>query len=323
MQRQEEESRGDEWLFYITAGKLPPARMQSMTEEEKERRLRRLSRQFWGLLVLCFVLGLVSLYLSHQEFLRPVCLRSILDSLGHALIVASLLAATVDVYMKRRLLKEASLDISKYLIGYALPEEIQDKIKEAMRIDLVRRDLTVRYTLSPVSEEPDKLLATVVYAYQVENVSNHEVDYQPRMDFATHLKPRTLDMRVDSQADDRADDMGKDLSPDEKTSPQVSVYSLRPFKVRPKSKNPELRYLCEIRYEIEVPVEYGDSFYFNHPTIDVTLEVKWPPNIEFFGPGEASNENRWYFKKGFLRGEEISWRWRRMAERPSERPTQD
>lgn len=294
-----------------------------MTEEEKERRLRRLSRQFWGLLGFCFVLGLVSLYLSHQEFLRPVCLRSILDSLGHALIVASLLAATVDVYMKRRLLKEASLDISKYLIGYALPEEIQDKIKEAMRIDLVRRDLTIRYSLAPASEKPDKLLATVLYTYQVENVSNHEIDYQPRMDFATHLRPRTLDMRVDSLADESANEMKKDLSPDEEQRPQVSAYSLSLFKVKPKPKNPELRYVCEIRYEIEVPVEYGDSFYFNHPTIDVTLEAEWPSNIEFFGPGEVSNTNRWYFKKAFLPGEEISWRWRRMAERPSDRPTRD
>ena len=48
-------------------------------------------------------------------------------ALAHALVIAGVLGITVDRVAKDHLLKEAARDISQYLIGYRLPEQIQDQ----------------------------------------------------------------------------------------------------------------------------------------------------------------------------------------------------
>ena len=39
-----------------------------------------------------------------------------------------LLAFTVDLYLKTRLLKEVAGDVSKFLVGYSLPAEVRERI---------------------------------------------------------------------------------------------------------------------------------------------------------------------------------------------------
>lgn len=319
MQNQDKEFLGGESLFPLMTGKLPPDGEGIMSTDKKTSLL--LTVLFWVTVAAMALLGGASIYFSD----RFGAWARFSESLGHALIIASLLAGTVDIYVKSRLLKEASRDISKYLIGHDLPVEIQDKIHQTMRYDLIRRNLTINYTLSHIAEKPGKLLATVLYTYQVENLSNHKIDYPVRMDFAKYQNARMLEMRIDSSVDQRLNKKRRNLSPNEEQREQVSVFSLGSFKVKPNSKNHEPTYTCSIKYEIEWPVEYGDSFMFTYPTIDVTLEVEMPPSIEFFGPDEGettSNGDRWYFrKKAFLPGETISFNWRpKPAESPSDRP---
>jgi hypothetical protein len=318
MHNPEQDFSGGKSLFPLMTGKLPPGKEGNVMAQDNRTRFL-----FWGLLLVAVGFGLLSIfYLSH----RFESLQSAFESLGHAFIIASFLAATVDLYVKNRLLKEASYDISKYLIGYALPNEIQDKIKEAMRINLVRRDLTIAYTLSPVPGNPDRLFADVLYVYKVENLSNQGVTYQHRMSFEKHQNPKVLEMRIDSEEDRRVNESKLDLSPEE--SSLVSTFALKPFTVKPRTKNPDVTYECSIKYRIEFPTEHSDAFAFVYPTINVRLTAEWPLDIEFIGPyGEPTNTNRWYFKRGFLVGEHVSFRWRKRLPEPSEesnqRPTQE
>lgn len=311
MPDQDKEFLGGESLFPLMTGKLPPDEEGIMGTHEETSLLPKVI--FWVTVVAMALLGGALIYFSH----RFGAWAGFSESLGHALIIASVLAATVDLYVKSRLLREASKDIAKYLIGYALPAEIQDRIKETMGIALVRRGLTIKYILSFISEKPGKLLATVLYTYQVENCSNHRIAYRPQMAFAKYQNPRMLEMRVDSQIDQTANQHLRDLLPDERERQQVSIFSLPSFKVKPKSTDSKLSYSCSLKYEVEWPVEYGDSFMFPDATVDVALEVECPPNLEFFPPDEGEpgiNGDRWYFPKAFLPGETISFNWR---------PTQD
>jgi len=51
----------------------------------------------------------------------PYLDAALTHSLADALVIAAVLAFTVDVYLKDRVLREVSSDVSKYLVGYRLP----------------------------------------------------------------------------------------------------------------------------------------------------------------------------------------------------------
>ena len=70
------------------------------------------------------VLGVMLLFIQ-----LPYVDQAFTHSLGDALIIASVLAFTVDFYLKERVLREVSSDVSKYLVGYRLPEEVQNRIE--------------------------------------------------------------------------------------------------------------------------------------------------------------------------------------------------
>src|SRR5438128_224416 len=53
-------------------------------------------------------------------------------SIGHALIIAGILIASVDYYVKSHLVKEASRDIGEYLLGFPLPEEVRSKLIDSL-----------------------------------------------------------------------------------------------------------------------------------------------------------------------------------------------
>ena len=54
-------------------------------------------------------------------------------SLADALVIAAILDFTVDVYLKDRVLREVSSDVFRYLVGYRLPEEMQDRITSLLQ----------------------------------------------------------------------------------------------------------------------------------------------------------------------------------------------
>jgi hypothetical protein len=58
--------------------------------------------------------------------------RSLGSSLGEALIVAAILGFTVDKYIKEFLVRTVSRELFKYLVGYKLPEPIQNRLRDLM-----------------------------------------------------------------------------------------------------------------------------------------------------------------------------------------------
>ena len=67
--------------------------------------------RFRLLLVLLMILGVGITYLGSSDLVH------MLEPIGHALIISGLLGLTVDGYVKKHLLREASQDIAKYLTG--------------------------------------------------------------------------------------------------------------------------------------------------------------------------------------------------------------
>ncbi len=109
----------------------------------------------------------------------PKIVTEIVRSLGEALLIATLLAATVDLYIKRRTYQEISLDVFKFLVGYGLPAEFQNRIREIVtNSDLVRRDSSIIWDLRPVARDQNTFQLGYSVIYKLQNLSTRRVEYQ-------------------------------------------------------------------------------------------------------------------------------------------------
>ena len=125
-----------------------------------------------------FQRSLVAALIGAHYMPLPWALRRALTiSIGEALFVAAILGFTVDKYIKEFLVREASKDLFKYLVGYKLPEGIQNRLRDLMGTSLIRRNYQVTYTLTTISN--DYMLLDFKYSFLVENVSTGEIPYTP------------------------------------------------------------------------------------------------------------------------------------------------
>jgi hypothetical protein len=135
-----------------------------------------LRNRFFWLLVLLFLIGVVLLspeLVAHVPLGRHI--NTVIDfflhgelrpKLGDAIIIASVLAAAVDRYLKLNLLEEASRDALAFAAGHALPAPIKHRIADLIRAPHARRGFRMMLTLTRIKERPGyvRLLSHTSYA---------------------------------------------------------------------------------------------------------------------------------------------------------------
>jgi hypothetical protein len=277
---------------------------------EQEEQMDKHKRSAWwfylGLLGI-FLLGFGLIFVNHHYEATNKLIVGIFEPLGHAFIIAAILGVTVDLFVKVRLLREASNDIAKYLIGYKLPEEIQDRIKEIMGATLIRKDVIIHYKMTQSPQNPDKLLVEVKYEHQIENLTNSTIDYPDQIDFPVHENPTVVEMRCDSN--DKGASYCHDNVQGDTSIKSIIRFSGDSVPIKPKSKNSNVRYRFTIRYSYEKFKNDSDYFAIMMPSIGFALTAEYPDTIEFVGPYHWINKDRWEDDRAFVRGEHISFRW--------------
>ncbi len=121
-------------------------------------------------------IGLISLATAFDFYGHQVT-RELTRAFGEAFVVAAFIASTVDQYIKHGLVS----DLYKYIAGYGLPSDIQDKIEELTKTTIIRRDFAQNYLLEHHST--GRLKLTVDGTYKIVNCSNHVKEHTPRLDF--------------------------------------------------------------------------------------------------------------------------------------------
>jgi hypothetical protein len=267
-----------------------------------EERSRMPTWVFWLVTISVTLLGigLISLATAFDFYGHQVT-RELTRAFGEAFVVAAFIASTVDQYIKHGLVS----DLYKYIAGYGLPSDIQDKIEELTKTTIIRRDFSQNYLLEHHSN--GRLKLTVDGTYKIVNCSNHVKEHTPRLDFEKHEDP-TLDyFRCDS-ADSSAVEVKKgNESLSEKQDGVLSV-SLRKKKVQPEQKN--ISYSVSFRYSRIVDPKDSDILSFILPTIGIVVSVDRPNDISFdAGKATVETENRWEFTGLFLENQHIHVRW--------------
>ena len=93
-------------------------------------------------------------------------------SIGEALFIAAFLAVTVDLFVKDRLAKDVSRDVMAATLGYHVPREISDEIREIASFKAIRRNVDLVYRLSPYDASADYVWADSDLEFEVENLTD-------------------------------------------------------------------------------------------------------------------------------------------------------
>jgi len=232
------------------------------------------------------------------------------DRLGEALFIAGFLAMTVDQFVKRKMLHEVSYDVAKYLIGYELPAEAQDRIKELMGCRIIRENYEAHYVATKAAT-PGKLRLETTISYDVRNITHHDESYQQHVSLEGRDAPAIIELKCKS-SDARAAycRRGMDVSTFhdgvlEAHGPSIRIKSV---------KNKEgFTYRVSDTHSVIQPEEYSDLISFRAPTINVRITADFPPGFTFKAPDERTPEgteaNAWDYKRLFMPSEHIRVRW--------------
>jgi hypothetical protein len=268
------------------------------TKEHKDTMMR-------ALFIALIVLGILSIWRYHNEFVH---------ALAHAFIIAGILGLTVDYYAKRHLLREAARDIDKYLLGYKLPDELQNKLKEIRNAEVVRRDIRFTYTIESIAGEK-KIRLHADLTFEVENFTNVKQAYTAELAMENHLSPKvTLMACITNDKTQQYELRGAALKP--KPRGAVVEFAAKTIWLLPKSKFSYINYKFHHEYCQTFPDTGSEYFQFDqpYPTIGATIIVKHPKNFRIDFSSESKSpepgKTEWTDPKVFLRGEIITMWWR-------------
>lgn len=259
------------------------------------------------LLFVGLILLLIPIPYVNSEFSR---------ALGHAFIIGAILAATVDQYLKQRVLREITSDVSKYLIGYRLPIEVQGRIGDLMRIKWIRRKFDLRVAFTEV-EGGEKIKADIQISEVVQNISSETLDYRDKFEFDSHEPIALAEMQCDCNDPQNCYYVsGEALIGIRTENSGRIIFSPPPVRMPPVEESTgEHRFGG--RYEVVQPTKFSELISFNIPTIGVSIEITdHPENYTFHvsPPADHTAHNRWEFRRLFLPGEHIKILWERKVD---------
>lgn len=143
---------------------------------------------FWAIvgLLLVSLMLLANDYVGALPFIGPRA-NQLLDSvlgvplrekLGDALLIAAVLAAIVDRYLKLNLLKEVQRDALSFAAGHVLPDLIRYRIADLIREPYARENF--KMTLALVSIRTGEVKLTMRTSYDVVNLTHRRQRYEVR-----------------------------------------------------------------------------------------------------------------------------------------------
>ena len=275
--------------------------------EDEDMEIEKEEVKFLCILVLIALVGIGLILGVNYQPIAYVRSRAVELALGEALVVAAILGFTVDAYIKEFLVRKASVNLFKYLVGYKLPEPIQNRLRDLMGTSLIREHYNATYTLIPLS--PDQILLDVRYQFDLKNVSLNTIkSYTPRIELEKHDNPLVVELRCDEKDAQfrKVAAAGETIGAESSTVPGVieaigKAIDLEPQKVYPISGH----------YQLRVPSNHSDTLSFLHPTVDVAVRVECPDDFRVVIEGAAvTTPKMWQFGgHAFLTSEHVRQRW--------------
>jgi hypothetical protein len=230
------------------------------------------------------------------------------ESVGHALIIAGILIAPVDYYVKKHLVKEASKDIAQYIVGFPLPDELHPVIMKILNSKLIIRNLHLHYKIIPIDGDPDRITLQVERSFKVQNISADIEPYRQELTFEKHSRP-TVQELWGLSSDGRVH-YKKDKLDIHELADRESGVSGDLVHIHPHYTNRYLEYEFGSKYSFTFPSEYNEYYFFLLPVIGVTITADFPSDFVFVAPKtKIQIDDQWKYDTAFLTGQQIWVRW--------------
>jgi hypothetical protein len=275
--------------------------MLGARSERKEEMWRNALLKFWqkwsGFVfgAILIVLGSLILFLWHQEIARDF---------GIASLISGVLTVTVDPYIKGKTQRETAKDIFHHMLGFKLPEKIQERLKNIVETtEWYRTDAAIHCT---ISESGDNVFLDIEQEFSVVNATQNTRCFEPVMEFERTEYPQLKRVICFDEIDYGN---GAQLAADPK-EPKGLAYRGEPMRIAPSEKK-RIKY----EYRVQYPLTSGVfSLHFKYPTIGLSLTVKSPQNLNITAsPAEMECPGEWrYVERLFMPGDHTEVRWERV-----------
>jgi hypothetical protein len=221
------------------------------------------------------VIGALSI-LGAPDIVRSISFFSVpfVEEMGKAFIVAAFLAASVDVFLKKRLASEFVRDVSPFIEGIGLPSEFQEEIAFIRRMPVYRKNWHLTYRIMREDALGEEFVRTKVSC--TSQVINHTEESQP----FCHVSDAEY---VHKQFPAPAIRAGLVINGDQKKVVSSTLnatsghYECKiPTKLKPNADD----LVCWSELDTIAEVSDADIFYLTHPTVNVTVRVEAPAELE-------------------------------------------
>jgi hypothetical protein len=220
-----------------------------------------------------------SLFPDH--FLAESRLTTLIDHLSIALVVAGVLGVTIDTYLKRALIR----DVGAIFIGWALPQEVRNYIREASQTAIVLRNYQAHYSLTIVGNE---VVIDVTYSWDVYNYSTGRQKYVSGLAEDRHERPEVEAIRCEltkggkKQVWDYDKFMkGKKLHPSRRDAFEWRTPGM--WLGAQDANDPNTRPACHVRWysRLRLPQDYSTVISFARATLHVKVTAACPKDLVF------------------------------------------
>lgn len=255
----------------------------------------------WSTYIIGIVLIASSLLISAR--VRAYYSSHFLDDLIVALLIAGILALTVDPILKARMHREVAKDLFQHMLGFGLPEVIRERLQDTVeQTKLYRRDMK-EYIV--VREEGSSIVFDTEVEFRVINPTANDRDFVPQMEFENgeHAALKSVVCFEDQNC-------GKGCILKPTKDGRQQYYKGSPVKI-PAGGEKRFKY----EYSLKYPTEMGFYFpHFKYPTIGLSLTIKAPQNIKIYAtPTAQESPGEWrYPTRLFMPGEQFGITWEKL-----------
>jgi hypothetical protein len=256
-----------------------------------------------GLLIVAGIAGLTWRSIT-GHFGWVCCPGDTWVDLWKAMFIAGVVTVAVDPFLKRRLLKEASTDIFHHLLGFDLPKEIRETLRDFL---FKNRSYRENVIIDVHAETASDGLVDVTWSMRWDVVAVATTEYRQHASFEDADQGRILEASVTSTSHPKLNytERTPSLTPDKK-EPMVSAWFGKKFELK---KGDELH--AYIKFVTRGPLTGYSVTNFASSTINPRVRVSSSDDLEIYASqSDQRVGNEYIYRKVFVPSDHIQIRWR-------------
>jgi hypothetical protein len=220
------------------------------------------------------------------------------------MFIAGTVTIAVDPFLKRRILKEASTDIFHHLLGFDLPPEIRETLRDFL---LGNRSYRKNVIIEAHATTASDGMVDVTWSMNADIVAVAATTYQQHVSLEEAEQGQIVEASVTSTSNPKLNyrERSPELKP-VKNEPMVSAWDGKKIKLK---RGDSLHSL--VKYRTRGTLMGFSVINFGLATINPRVRVSSSDDLEIFAShSDQRNGNEYVYQKVFVAADHIQVQWR-------------